>query len=155
MKNKIVIPILIFAFLFCGCSSDGQSEALGKTLFELLNASPKTSKDKIKALFISLKELKTPSKTELTESSQKEFDKFTEENIASLTQEGESEHIVWNEITYVKTVAQSVKENGIELNIIDVYFDHGVRNYVLKLIAMPHEKQLKIIRIVGINYAEE
>ncbi|WP_298514793.1 hypothetical protein [uncultured Kordia sp.] len=155
MKNRIVILTFLCALAFSSFKVGDATEKFGKQFFKLLKASPKASEADIKTQFISLQELRTFPKTELAELSQEQFNGFIQENIDNLKESLKDFGIVCNEIKYVKTEIQSAKEKDIDIKKIDIYFEHGVRYFVLKLITIPYQNQLKLVYIMPITYAEE
>lgn len=155
MKYRVIIVALALVCVLSSFKETNTDEAFGKQFFELMKASPRVSEAGIAALFISLEELKTFPKTELAEFSQAEFNEYIKESIDDLALSGEDEDIVWEKIQYVKTTSQSATERGINLKVVDLYFKHGANFYVVKLITIVHEQQLKLIRIMDITFAEQ
>jgi hypothetical protein len=155
MKNNIIIATLIVGFTLSSFTKSDTAEIFGKQFFKILKTSPRASQADIKSLFISLEALKTFPKTELSEFSQAEFDEYITESIDDLALSGEDEDIAWNQIEYVKTTSQSATERGIDLKVIDLYFKQSESYFVVKLITIVHEKQLKLIRMMDIEFAEQ
>jgi len=52
----------------------------------------------------------------------------------------------------VKTEAKPDADYGIDLQVIHVYFTHGVHTFKLQLVTIPHENKLKLIRIMYLDY---
>ncbi|WP_420573112.1 hypothetical protein [Kordia sp.] len=155
MHTKLFSILIVLSIAFSSFTTGETPERFGKDFFKLLKASPSTSETQIKQKFISLKDLKTFPKNEISEFSPEEFDEFVAYNISELQENAKGYKIAWNEIQYLKTESKAESDYGIDLKVVYLYFKHNAHTFKLQLVTIPHDNKLKLIRIMYLDFVAE